>query len=144
MEPVNPSAWSLFIDRSSGKRGSRARVVLVSSEGYKLNCAVRSSISKGEEVPHWMQQIITFLKDQELHEDREEVRKLGRRSTQYVLMDEVLYKRGLLSPLLRESSVGTLGLNWEGPYLISDELRSGTLRIESLDRKCNPPRMSSI
>lgn len=34
-------AWSLFVDGSYGKTGSRVGVILVSSEGRKLSCAIR-------------------------------------------------------------------------------------------------------
>lgn len=41
MEPTKPPTWKLFIDGSSGETGSGAGIFLESSEGHKLNCAVR-------------------------------------------------------------------------------------------------------
>ena len=41
-----------------------------------------------------MTPIITYLKDGGLPEERDEARKLRIKSTMYVLIDEVLYKRG--------------------------------------------------
>lgn len=41
MEPANPLAWKLFVDGSSGERGSEASIVLESREGHKFNCVVR-------------------------------------------------------------------------------------------------------
>jgi len=42
-----------------------------------------------------------YLKDGLLAEDREEARKLRVRVAKFVLMDEVLYKRGFSQPYLR-------------------------------------------
>ena len=47
---------------------------------------------EGEE--NWMTPIIAYLKNGRLLEERDETRKLRIRSTKYVLIDEVLYKRG--------------------------------------------------
>ena len=46
----------------------------------------------GEE--NWMTPIVVYLKDGRLLEDKDEARKLRIRTTKYVLIDEVLYKRG--------------------------------------------------
>ena len=43
---------------------------------------------------NWMTLIISYLKDGRLPEEKDEARKLRVRSVRYVLMDEVLYKRG--------------------------------------------------
>ena len=48
-----------------------------------------------------MTPIISYLKDGRLPEEKDEARKLRVRSARYVLMDEVLYKRGLSQPYLR-------------------------------------------
>ena len=45
--------------------------------------------------------IVFYLKDGLLPEDKEEARKLRVRATRFVLMDEVLYKRGFSQPYLR-------------------------------------------
>ena len=44
---------------------------------------------------------MSYLKDRKLPEGKEEVKKLRVRSARYVLMDEVLYKRGFSQPYLR-------------------------------------------
>ena len=49
----------------------------------------------------WMTPIISYLKDGRLLEGTDEARKLKVRSARYVLMDEVLYKRGFSQPYLR-------------------------------------------
>ncbi|XP_050259677.1 uncharacterized protein LOC126704691 [Quercus robur] len=54
---------------------------------------------KGEE--NWMTPILSYLKDGKLPERKDEARKLRVRSAKYVLMDEVLYKRGFSQPYLR-------------------------------------------
>lgn len=41
-------------------------------------------------------------------------------------------------PFYRKSGAGSLGSNWEGPYRIFNELRSGTFIIEALDGKMQP------
>ncbi|XP_022880710.1 uncharacterized protein LOC111397978 [Olea europaea var. sylvestris] len=67
----------------------------------------KPSIFGGEELlwiestPVWMQHIIAYLKDQSLPALRNEARKLRRRAAHFVLQEDVLYKRGFASPLLR-------------------------------------------
>ena len=48
-----------------------------------------------------MTPIIDYLKEGKLSQGRDEARKLRIKSARYVLMDEVLYKRGFSQPYLR-------------------------------------------
>ena len=50
---------------------------------------------------NWMTPIIIYLRDRRLPKERDEARKLRIRSTKYVLIDEVMYKRGFSQPYLR-------------------------------------------
>src|SRR6266567_4025924 len=50
---------------------------------------------------NWMTPIISYLKDGRLPEEKDEARKVRVRSARYVLMNEVLYKRGFSQPYLR-------------------------------------------
>ena len=50
---------------------------------------------------NWMTPIISYLKDGTLPEGKDEARKLRVKSVRYILMDEVLYKRGFSQPYLR-------------------------------------------
>ena len=50
---------------------------------------------------NWMTLIVIYLKDRKLLEDKDEARKLRIRAAKYVLIDEVLYKRGFSQPYLR-------------------------------------------
>ena len=43
---------------------------------------------------NWMTSIVSYLKDGRLPEEKDKARKLKERLTRYVLMDEVLYRRG--------------------------------------------------
>ena len=54
---------------------------------------------EGEE--NWITPIISYLKDGKLLERKDEAKKLRVRSARYLLMDEVLYKRGFSQPYLR-------------------------------------------
>ena len=54
---------------------------------------------EGEE--NWMTPIVSYLKDGRLPEEKDEARKLRVKSARYILMDEVLYKRGFSQPFLR-------------------------------------------
>ena len=48
-----------------------------------------------------MTPIVSYLKDGRLLEGKDEAKMLKVRSTRYVLMDKVLYKRGFSQPYLR-------------------------------------------
>ena len=50
---------------------------------------------------NWMAPIVSYLKDRKLSERKDEARKLRLRAARYVLMDEVLYKRGFSQPYLK-------------------------------------------
>ena len=50
----------------------------------------------GEE--NWMTPIVLYLKDERLLEDKDEAKKLRIRAAKYVIIDEVLYKRGFSQP----------------------------------------------
>ena len=46
-----------------------------------------------------MTPIVVYLKDGRLPEDRDEARRLRIKAAKYVLIDEVLYKRGFSIPI---------------------------------------------
>ena len=50
---------------------------------------------------NWMTSIISYLKDGSLLEGKDEARKLRVQLAKYVLLNEVLYKRGFSQPYLR-------------------------------------------
>ena len=50
---------------------------------------------------NWMTPIISYLKDESLLEGKDEARKLRVWLARYVLLNEVLYKRGFSQPYLR-------------------------------------------
>ena len=50
---------------------------------------------------NWMTPIVSYLKDGKLPEEKDKPRKLRVRSARYVLMNEVLYKRGFSQSYLR-------------------------------------------
>ena len=50
---------------------------------------------------NWMTSIISYLKYGSLPEGKDEARRLRVRSARYVLLYDVLYKRGFLQPYLR-------------------------------------------
>ena len=54
-----------------------------------------------EREDNWMTPIISYLKDGALPEGKDEARKLRVRSARYILMNEILYKRGFSQPYLR-------------------------------------------
>ncbi|XP_065621915.1 uncharacterized protein LOC136064288 [Quercus suber] len=49
----------------------------------------------------WITPIVSCLKDGRLPEEKDKARKLRVRAARYVLMDEILYKRGFSQPYLR-------------------------------------------
>ena len=50
---------------------------------------------------NWMTPIVSYLKDSNLPEGKDEARKLRVRAARYFLMDETLYKRGFSQPHLK-------------------------------------------
>ena len=50
---------------------------------------------------NWMTPIISYLKDGSLSEGKDEARRLKVQSAKYVLLNDVLYKRGFSQPYLR-------------------------------------------
>ena len=58
-------------------------------------------VQQVESKGNWMTPILSYLKDGRLSEEKDEAKKLTVRSAGYVLMDEVLYKRGFSQPYLR-------------------------------------------
>ena len=50
---------------------------------------------------NWMTPIISYLKDENLPEGKDEAKRLRVRLIRYVLLNDVLYKRGFSQPYLR-------------------------------------------
>ena len=80
---------------------------------------------------------IAYLKNGRLPEEKDDAKKLGIRSAKYVLIDEVLYKRGFSLPylkylapdeanyLLREVHEGACGNHSEVRALVHKVVRAG-------------------
>lgn len=64
-----------------------------------------------ERTPTWIKLIIVYLKDQVLPNNNEEAYNLGRRSTHFVFIDDVLHKGGL-SSLFSDVLVGKKQLTY--------------------------------
>nr|GFB83243.1 reverse transcriptase domain-containing protein [Tanacetum cinerariifolium] len=58
-------------------------------------------LSKQEEGPTWMTELVNYLKEGTLLGDEKEARKLRLKARQYELMEGILYKRSFLTPWLR-------------------------------------------
>ena len=58
-------------------------------------------VQQVEHEGNWMTLIVSYLKDGKLPEGKDEARKLRVRSARFILMDEILYKRGFSQPYLR-------------------------------------------
>ena len=51
-------------------------------------------VQQTESEENWITPIVAYLKDGRLLEEKDEARKLRIRSARYILIDEVLYKKG--------------------------------------------------
>ena len=90
-----------------------------------------------EDKESWMTPIVLYLKDGKLPEGKDEAKKLRIRAARYVLIDEVLYKRGFSQPylrcldpheanyVLREIHEGACGNHSEARPLIHKVVRAG-------------------
>ena len=70
----------------------------------KVQCMPSIDLPKIQQVEgeeNWMTPILIYLKDGRLQEDKDEARRLRIKAAKYVLIDEVLYKRGFSQPYLR-------------------------------------------
>ena len=84
-----------------------------------------------------MTPIVSYLKEGKLPQGKDEARKLRIKSAKYVLMDEVLYKRGFSQPclrclapdeanyVLREVHEGACGNHSEARSLVHKVVRAG-------------------
>ena len=75
-----------------------------------------------------MTPIVSFLKDGRLPKGKDEARKLKVKSARYILMDEVLYKRGFSQPFLR-----CLALD-EANYVLREVHEGLVVTIQESDR----------
>ena len=94
-------------------------------------------IQQIEDRENWMTPIVSYLKEGKLLEWKDEARKLRVRAARYVLMDEVLYKRGFSQPyfrclapdeanyVLREVHEGACGNHSRARSLIHKVVRAG-------------------
>ena len=71
--------------------------------------------------------IVGYLKEGKLLQGRDEARKLRIKSVKYILMDEVLYKRGFSKPYLR-----CLALN-EANYVLREVHKGACGNYSELD-----------
>ncbi|GKV48883.1 hypothetical protein SLEP1_g55671 [Rubroshorea leprosula] len=58
-------------------------------------------ISTNPDTPSWIDSIVSFLRDGEILEDKQEAMKLRKKASRYTLVDGVLYKRSFSLSLLR-------------------------------------------
>ena len=94
-------------------------------------------VQQVESKGNWMTPILSYLKDGRLPEEKDEAKKLRVRSAGYVLMDEVLYKRGFSQPyfrclalneanyVLREVHEGACGNHSRARSLVHKVIRAG-------------------
>ena len=82
----------------------------------------------------WIDQILSYIRDSILSEDRKQTRKLKCRATRYTLLDGVLYRQGFTLPILRcldgEEANYVLREIHEG--VCSNQSRAKTLAFKAL------------
>ena len=62
--------------------------------------AKRELVEAIESEPFWMDEIIIYLKEDKLPEDREQAQRVRYHIKHYLLLNDRLYKRGVSTPLL--------------------------------------------
>ena len=67
-----------------------------------------------EDEENWMTPIVSYLKDRRLPKGKDKVRKLRVKSARYILMDEMLYKRGFFPAFPKVFSSGRGELRIKG------------------------------
>ena len=63
--------------------------------------AKQNSIEAIDAQPSWIDDIVIYLKDDRLPEDRDLARKIRYHAEHFLLLNDKLYKRGISTPLLR-------------------------------------------
>lgn len=74
------------------------RVVEVLAIGAKVNIMSTS-------IPAWASEVAEFLDEEKLSKTKKEAWKIQKRVTMFLLIDEILYRRGFFTLLLRCISV---------------------------------------
>ena len=67
----------------------------------KPSIAKRDLVETIDSEPSWMDEIVIYLKEDKLPENREQARRVRYHAEHYLLLNDRLYKRGVLTPLLR-------------------------------------------
>jgi hypothetical protein len=106
-------------------------------------------ISDTYEIPEWARNVVEYLKNGQLPNDKKEARKIQMQSARYTLVDENLYRRGYTLPLLKclstteakyvlkEIHEGVCGSHTGGRILAHKVVRAGyywrTMNQESME-----------
>jgi ribonuclease HI len=106
-------------------------------------------------IPKWARQVIEYLKNRQLSNDKKEARKTRMQSARYTLVGDILYRRGYTLPLLKclsateaeyvlkEIHEGVCGSHSGGRMLVHKAVRAGyywpTMNQESMEmvRRCD-------
>ncbi|XP_020979550.1 uncharacterized protein LOC110272078 [Arachis ipaensis] len=89
--PENPIDWNLYVDGSSNKAGSGADVILESDQGIQLELSLRFEFPASNNQAEY----------EALLADKKEAKRLIREAQYYTISHDVLYRRGISTPLLK-------------------------------------------
>ena len=96
----NADALAKFATR---KDAELLRLVLVKII-LQPSIAKRDLVQAIDSEPSWMDDIVIYLKEDKLPDDREQAKRVAYHAEHYLLVNDKLYKRGVSTPLLRCST----------------------------------------
>lgn len=90
------------ISSSTDEEIARAECLVQEQTESSITQAIQvAQIEEDTEAPEWVKDVIRFLKERELPDDKKSARKVRVRAARYIMIGNTLYRRGYTLPLLK-------------------------------------------